>query len=147
MERFRGIRWSYAPRDPTALAELDRRIADVGRRSDLITYSDLVKGVTFNLPNLREPRHQIDTADWQELDRAIVGDFLGYLSMESYERAGFFASALAVSKLDRSPSEGFYSLLKELGLITSSKTDKAMYMWTDHVAKAHAWYAQAVSPS
>src|SRR4051794_27314024 len=87
MERFRGIRWNYAPNDPIARAELDRRIAEVGARRGLITYSDLVRGVTFNLSNLREPRHQIDTADWQSLDRAIVGDFLGYLSMESYERS------------------------------------------------------------
>jgi hypothetical protein len=123
--------------------ELDRRIGDVGCRRRLVTYSDLVRGVTFNLPNLREPRYQIDTADWQDLDRAIIGDFLGYLSMESYERAGFFASALVVSKQDGSPSEGFYSLLKDLRLIVSSKTDKAMYLWADNVAKAHTWYSKA----
>lgn len=78
LERFRGIKWNYAIRDEAARDELGRRIAEVGRRADLITYSDLVRGITFNLPNLSEPRHQIDTGDWQELDRAIVGDFLGY---------------------------------------------------------------------
>ena len=76
-------------------------------------------------------------------DRAILGDFLGYLSMESYERAGFFSSALVVGKQAGSPGEGFYNLLKELGLISSSKTDKAMYLWADHVAKAHTWYSEA----
>jgi hypothetical protein len=143
LERFRSIKWNYAPRDPGARAELDRRIAEVGRRRGLITYSDLVRGVNFNLANLREPQHQIDTTDWQDLDRAILGDFLGYLSMESYERAGFFSSALVVGKQAGSPGEGFYNLLKELGLIASSKTDKAMYLWADHVAKAHTWYAKA----
>jgi hypothetical protein len=138
LERFRGLKWNYAPRDDAARAELDRRI-----RRGLITYSDLVRGITFNLSTLREPRHQIDTSDWQDLDRAILGDFLGYLSMESYERAGFFSSALVVSKQDGSPGEGFYNLLKELGLIASSKTDKAMYLWADHVAKAHTWYSKA----
>jgi hypothetical protein len=143
LERFRAIKWNYSPRDDAARAELDRRIAEVGRKRGLITYSDLVRGMTFNLANLREPRHQIDTGDWQDLDRAILGDFLGYLSMESYERAGFFSSALVVSKQDGSPGEGFYNLLKELGLIASSKTDKAMYLWADHVAKAHTWYSKA----
>ena len=89
-ERFRAIKWNYAPRDAAARAEIDRRIAEVGRKRGLITYSDLVRDITFNLPNLREPNHQIDTTDWQDLDRAILGDFLGYLSMESYERAGSF---------------------------------------------------------
>jgi hypothetical protein len=143
LERFGSIKWNYAPRDPAARAELDRRIAEVGRRRGLITYSDLVRGITFNLSNLREPHHQIDTGDWQDLDRVIVGDFLGYLSMESYERAGFFASALVVSKQDGTPGEGFYNLLKDLGLIASSKTDKAMFLWSDHVDKAHKWYSKA----
>jgi hypothetical protein len=142
LERFGAIQWHYAPRDERARSELDRRIAEVGRRGSLITYSDLVRDVTFSLPNLHEPQHRIDTREWQDLDRAILGDFLGYLSMKSYERGGFFASALVVSKQDGSPGEGFYSLLKELGLIAKSKTDKAMFLWADHVAKAHAWYSK-----
>jgi hypothetical protein len=141
-QRFRQIRWHYAQGDSASRSELDSRIAEAGRRRSLITYSELVLGVTFNLPNLREPIHRIDTTDWQDLDRAIVGDFLGYLSMESYDQAGFFSSALVVGKRDGSPGEGFYNLLKELGLLTSSKTDKAMYLWADHVAKAHTWYAK-----
>ena len=143
LERFGAIKWNHAHRDAAARAEMERRIAEVGRKRGLITYSDLVRGITFNLSNMREPQHQIDTTDWQDLDRAIVGDFLGYLSMESYERAGFFSSALVVGKQVGSPGEGFYNLLRELGLIASSKTDKAMYLWADHVAKAHTWYSKA----
>ena len=140
LERFRSIAWRYAPQDSAACEELAHRIADAGRREQLINYSDLVRNVTFHLPTLREPEHRIDTADWQELDRAIIGDFLGYLSMESYERGGFLASALVVGKETRLPGEGFYNLLKELGLIKSSKTDKAAYLWADHVQKAQDWY-------
>jgi hypothetical protein len=44
--------------------------------------------------------------------------------------------------MDGSPGEGFYNLLRDLGLIASSKTDKAMYLWADHVAKAHTWYSR-----
>ena len=43
-------------------------------------------------------------------------------------------------KRDGTPGEGFYTLLKELGLIKSSKTDKALHLWAEHVAKAHQWY-------
>jgi hypothetical protein len=140
LERFQAMPWRYASQDAAARAELASRIADAGRRQTLITYSNLVRGIAFRLPTLPEPQDSIDPSEWQDLDRLIVGDFLGYLSMESYGLAGFFSSALVVGKLDGTPGEGFFGLLKDLGLIASSKTDKAMYLWADHVAKAHEYY-------
>ncbi len=142
LESFGKIPWHFANRDPAALDELERRVEIVGRKRGLLTYSDLARGVEFNLPNLKEGRRIIDVADWRDSDRAIIGDFLGYMSMRSFEKAGFFSSALVVTKNDGSPSEGFYTLLRDLGLISSGKTDKAMYMWADHVAKAHTWYTR-----
>lgn len=147
LERFNAIKWLYAPKDPKALTELEQRIAEIARKRSLITYSDLIRGVTFSLSNLKDGQHRIDPAEWQELDRAIIGDFLGYLSMRSYEAAGFFSSALVVTKTDGSPGEGFYTLLRELGLVSKAKTDKAMYLWADHVAKAHTWYARQAAQS
>ncbi len=141
-QAFEAITWKFATRDPASCDALAERIAETGRKRALITYSELVKDHTFHLGNLQQPQHRIDILDWQELDRAIVGDFLGYLAMRSYEEAGFFSSALVVGKRDGSPGEGFYNLLKQLGLIKSSRTDKAMYLWAEHVAKAHTWYAR-----
>jgi len=85
LQRFRDMEWVYATGDPKALQTLEERIATAGRKRSLITYSELVRGVTFDLPNLQKPR-VIDTSDWHELDRAIVGSFLGYISMRSYSR-------------------------------------------------------------
>jgi hypothetical protein len=140
--RFGEMPWHYGDKDPDALEALEKRVADVGRRRGLLTYSQLVQGIEFNLPNIAGGPRFIDIGDWTDLDRAMVGSFLGYMSLRSYEEAGFFSSALVVTKLDGSPSEGFYALLRELGLIASSKSDKAMYIWADHVAKAHTWYAK-----
>lgn len=141
LDKFRAIQWSYADKDTKAGEEMRRRIANAARRNKLIYYSDLVAGVTFRLPNVAggEP-FQIDPSEWSILDRDILGDYLGYLSLETYERHGFLASALAVSKNDDMPSEGFWNLMKLLGLVKNSKTDKAMYFWSDEVAKARAWY-------
>lgn len=139
-KRFREIRWDFGDKDAAARAELSSRIADAGRRRGLITYSELVRGVEFHLPNVKDSPRVIDTGDWEDLDRAIVGSFLGYISMESYDRGKFFASALVVGKRDGSPGEGFYSLMKELELVKSSKTDQALHLWAEHVAKAHQWY-------
>ena len=141
LEKFKNIGWHYATGDAKVLKELEERIAAAGRKRSLITYSDLARGVTFDLPNLKEPRI-IDVGHWEELDRAIVGNFLGYISMRSYEHARFFSSALVVTKIDGSPSDGFYNLLKELGLISSLRSAKALDLWAEHVAKAHTWYAK-----
>lgn len=141
LQKLRDIRWRYALADPKALAELEERIAAAGRRRELITTSDLVRGVTFDLPSLGKPR-LIDVPHWRDLDRQIVADFLGYLSMRSYERSGFLVGALVVSKMDGSPGESFYALLRELDLIPNARSAKALDIWAEHVAKAHAWYAR-----
>jgi hypothetical protein len=109
-ERFRSMKWKYGDKDPGALAELEDRIATAARKRSLLTYSDLVLGVRFNLPNLRKGERSIDVRDLQEIDRAIVGNFLGHISQRSFEAHGFFSSALVVTKLDGSPSEGVLHL-------------------------------------
>src|SRR5262245_40670133 len=111
LRRFRRLKWRFAPQDPEAQEILAERIAEVGRRRGTVTYSALVFGVTFNLPSLGQQQHLIDVYDWHALDRAILSDFLGYLSMKSFESAGFLCSALVVSKSDGTPGDGFYSLL------------------------------------
>ena len=71
------------------------------------------------------------------VSRLASGDIIG--PDVTYPQ-NFFSSALVVGKRDGSPGEGFYNLLRDLGLITSSKTDKALHLWAEHVAKAHQWY-------
>ena len=55
-ERFRSIQWRYADKDLSALGELRQRLATIGRKRGLITYSDFVQGVTFDLPNCERAR-------------------------------------------------------------------------------------------
>jgi hypothetical protein len=105
--------WTYGDKDPSALAILEGRVAKAGRRLGLITYSELVKGVTFHLPNVRRgAAYEIQTYDWKGLDRAIVGSFLGHISARSYIRAGFMASALVVNKGEYRPSQHFFDFME-----------------------------------
>lgn len=147
LERFARMRWHYPQHDDAARAEIDARLSAAGVRGGLVTYSDLVRGVTFHAPGFQGGPRQIDPSGWEDLDRAIVGEYLGHLSVESYQRAGFFSSALAVSKIDGTPGRGFYELMKELGLISTGKSDEALYLWADHVRLAHDWYAKSTSPA
>ena len=76
LERFRAIKWHYAPHDAAARAEIDRRIAEVGRKRALITYSDLVRGITFNLPTLRSR----NIRSTPRIGRILIAPFLGISS-------------------------------------------------------------------
>lgn len=139
--RLAEIRWSYADRDSEAVEELRRRLAATGRREGLIDYSALVRGVRFRIPTVNGGQpYSIDVQDWQDLDRDLLGDFLGFLSQESYERHGFFVSALAVSKSDGAPSEGLWSLMKRIGLVASGRGARALEFWSGQVRAAHEWY-------
>lgn len=137
-----ACKWPYADRDPTASAALQAKVADVGRRQQLITYTDLVRGVTFRLPNVDDGApFELGVPDWREVDRAILGDFLGRLCVDSYREGRCFASALVTSKETSEPSEGFWNLLEALGVFTSTDSNRRLMFWAGEVAKAHAWYA------
>ncbi|SRR6266568_2068751 len=135
------IEWHYADGDPTAKAELARRISAAGRRLQLITYSDLVRGITFRLPNVHNGApFQIETDDWTGLDRAILGDFLGAISSDSYREAGFLATAIVVNKAEYKPSDQFFKWMGDLGVLPDMREDTVLAFWADQVNKAHNWY-------
>ena len=98
-ERMRSVEWSYADNDPLSLSALRDRIASVGRDLKLITYSTLVSDLEFRLPNIQHGApYRIRVDDWSGLDRAIVGEFLGRISTDTYIEAGFMASCGGRSK-------------------------------------------------
>lgn len=127
--------WKYADNDPAAVAVLRERFTDSARQQQLIHYSDLVEGVEFALPTRREP-YQIDTSEWVGFDRHLIGDYLGYLSSESYRAHGFMISAIAVSKADGTPSKQFFAWARELGLLKKRGQDAALAFWTEQMNRA-----------
>ena len=140
LEKFAAMKFTY-PDDNAALAELKGRLVATGRKRDLIPYSKLVEGVTFRLPNVAQGEPFQIGGEWSDLDRAVVGSFLGKISADSYAQGGFLASALAVSKTTDEPSEGFRALVKELGLLRTARRDDCILFWSAQVAKAYDWYA------
>ena len=136
-------RWPYSEADPSALEELGQRIAAVGRRRSLIHYSELVRGIVMRMANVRDGHpFELGVPDWPDLDRAILGDLLGSLSVASYQRGGILASALVTAKTSDEPSEGFWSLVSELGLFDSQDQTRRLVFWSQQVELAHEWYAE-----
>ena len=145
LRRLEQLAWTYPLEDPQALAILEERIAETGRNLGLITYSELVEGVVFRLPSVRggEP---FTIEDWTGLDRGVIGEFLGYISMRSYREAGFMASALVVNAAEYRPSDHFFRWMAELEVLPRRDEDTVLAFWADQVNRAHNWYSQSRRP-
>jgi hypothetical protein len=144
LDKMMAKRWPYSEACPEAVAELGRRIAAVGKRRDLVHYSKLVSGLELRLANADEGvgvRFELGVPEWTDQHRNILGDFLGRLSLESYQRGKFLASALVTAKGTQEPGEGFWNFVEELGLFTSTSPTRRLMFWTEQVRLAHDWYA------
>ena len=141
LQRMHAVQWKWATNDSNALAILEQRIAETGKKLQLITYSDLVSGVIFHLPNIRNGQdYQINTYAWSGLDRGIIGEFLAYISVRSYEQSGFMASSLVVSANEFKPSWHFFEWMKKLNVLPDINDDTVLAFWAEQVNRAHKWY-------
>jgi hypothetical protein len=140
--KLAAMRFAYDG-DAKANHEIERRIAQHAAKRRTISYSALVDGVTFRLPNVAGgwPFQLGELGEWTDLDRAILGSVLGRISADSYLRSGFLASAVAVSKSTDEPSAGFKALVRDAGLLRNTKRDAFMLFWSDQLNKAYDWYA------
>ena len=95
-KRLAQFEWPYADQDASALAEIAKRIAETGRLEDLITYSDLVSGIDFYIPTVNKGKPvRLGVPDWTDLHRAIIGDFLGRVCVDTYAAGQFTGSAFS----------------------------------------------------
>jgi hypothetical protein len=135
------IQYLWCDKDPAALAVLEQRIETAGRNLQMITYSDLVKGVDFHLPNVRNGEaYRVPIHDWSGFDRGMVGEFLGHISTRSWCAHGFMASALVVNRLEYKPSDLFFEWMVRLNVLPDNSDDTVMKFWIEQVNKAHNWY-------
>lgn len=139
-KKLAEINWTYADHDSAACAELTRRISGIGRtKGDFLTYSQLVEEVTFCLPNV-DTGEPFQITEWNSLERAIIGDFLGKIAAISYLQGGFLASSLVIGVESNSPGGGLYTLARDVGLLRSRSKDHELQFWMEQTRLARAWY-------
>lgn len=141
LAQMEAVNWTYADKDPAALGELRKRLQSAARKTKMLRYSELADGVEFRLPQIKggDP-YYITTWDWSGLDRRIIGEFLGYLSMESWREGQFMISAIVIGGLDYQPSDHFFEWMKELGVLRNLKQESVFAFWSEQVKKAFAYY-------
>jgi hypothetical protein len=134
--------WPYSTANPAAVVEIGQRVARVGKRRELIHYSKLTSGLELRMADIGGGvPFELGVPEWSDLDRNILGDLLGRLSLDSYRRGNFLASALVTSKGTQEPGEGFWNFAAELGVFTSTSPTRRLMFWSDQVRVAHDWYA------
>ena len=134
--------WRYADEDPATLAAITKRVAETGRLKTLITYTDLVRGIDVCVPTVNRGRpFRLGVPEWTDLHRAIIGDFLGRLCVDTYREGGFMGSALVVSRDTKQPSHGYRDLMRRLGVLTGTSEDEFLIHWSSETNKAYDWYA------
>src|SRR5438128_12567703 len=117
-QRLADYTWPYADQDRVALSEISKRVARVGGMENLITYTELVSGIDFRLPTVNAGQSlRLGVPEWTDLHRAVIADFLGRLSVDTYALGQFMCSALVVASDTRQPSEGYREFMRQLGVL------------------------------
>lgn len=134
----------FAPQDLDAERVLLDRIAQCGARGDaagLMTYSQLVAGVDFVLPqcNIAVP-YQIQTSDWTGFDRRLIGDFLLSIDQKNLPDNGFMCSCLVVDAMERKPSKLVWKWLVENDVLPNDRDDTVLAFWAWHLRKGHQYF-------
>ena len=142
-QRLAQYTWPYAEQDASARAEITKRVANTGRVEDLITYSELVRGIDFYIPTVNKgERLRLGVPEWTDLHRAIIGDFLGRLCVDTYGAGQFMGSALVVASDTRQPSEGYREFMRQLGVLRGKSDAEFLAHWVPETRKAYEWYAR-----
>lgn len=141
LRRMEETQWKWADKDPHAAEELTHRIIQAGQRRQFVPYSELVEGIEFRIPTIQQGRpYTIDTGEWAGFERALLGEFLGLISTESYRAGGFHATAIVVGKSESMPSSHFFEWMEHLGVLPDTKEGTVLRFWAEQVVLAHAYY-------
>jgi hypothetical protein len=128
--------------DNAAYETIKGKIIEAGKKLRLITYSELVSGVKFNLPNLISD-YQICVWDWKDMDRSMIGGFLARISTETFSQYNFMASSLVVLRDPQGhvrPSQHFFEWMVAVGAIPDDDEETVMVFWSEQVNRAHNFY-------
>lgn len=142
---FEGLKifeWPLPDQDEASYREIEQRIAVAGRNRKFLTYSELVKGIEFNIPSIKDRPFRMNISGWTGLDRHIIGQFLGKLSCESYRQYGFMANAMVVDALECRPSKGFFQWMEYVEAIPDKSEMAVLRFWADQVQRAQKHYRE-----
>jgi hypothetical protein len=142
LEKMLATEFLYSNEDIDSVIELEERIASYARKRQLITYSQLVEGVTFHFSSIKNgASYTIDIQDWTGIDREIIGNLLGFISTRSYQAHGFMLSALVVNKKESKPSEEFFKWMRRLNVLPNLNDETVFSFWGQQIILVNKYYS------
>jgi hypothetical protein len=141
LAKLKSFDWPYPDADDESYQEIKQRIAVAGKKRRLLTYSQLVQGIEFQILSVNDGQpFRMNVNGWTGLDRHIIGQFLGKLSCESYEQYGFMANALIVDAVESRPSKSFFDWMAYVEAIPDKSEKEILRFWAEQVQKAQQHY-------
>ena len=131
----------FAPHDPHALHVLGERLGLAARAGRTITYAELAKGLSIQLPNQSSAAHQLSDILGQTStqSKAIIDEYLFVLTGDSYREARLLANALLDSGRNQ-PAPAFFEGAAKLGVRVPKETNRRLDMWTMALARVFDWF-------
>lgn len=128
---------TYMP-NPEAVNEMERRIKEIGRRKQIVYYSDLVAGIPFYTPlfgNVNEAHYIGDFGGWIGPERKMVGTALAEIACRNIHDADCLITSIVVLKNDLKPSPTFFDWLEWAGVIADTDDSTTDEFWLDQYRK------------
>lgn len=145
-EFFRSLAespWHQIEGNEAAIAEMAERMALTAKQRTVMTFSGLIRGLSFRNPALPgSARNEIATengAVLRTLDQALIDSLLLLLSLHSFKHADIIASALVVPGSAK-PSEGFVKTARALLAIPPVAMSDAD-LWKRELKRVYARFA------
>jgi hypothetical protein len=143
---------TYAPRDPATCEIVFERLKSAAQRNRLLTYAELVRGVTFMVPGeggeLRS--HVIDVGFLRGQDEAIIQDFGRYIGAATYRDSQVLLNALLVpNSRSQRPADAFFNWASSVGRPVGVPTEREWQAdaWHRELKRVYAAYAVAPAAS
>lgn len=135
--------WHQIEGNEAAIAEMAERLALTAKQRAVITFSGLVRGLSFRNPALPgTDRNEIATENGtvlRTLDQALIDSLLLLLSLHSFKDAGIIASALVVPGAAK-PSDGFIKSARAL-LAMSAVAMSDSDLWARELDRVYLRFA------
>lgn len=124
-----------------ARAEIYERIRQAAKQRKMITYSDLVRGIKFTHPQMRngEP-FEILTFDWKGWDRKFIGGTLAQLTCDTLVTHDCLITSLVVDKGENAPSKILFEWLCDMNVIPDLDERTVLGFWAHHVKKTFEYF-------
>lgn len=127
-------------RNKEAVDELYARLRQAAKLRRMITYSELVRGIKFECPEIKSEPFEIVTFDWSGLDRKFIGGTLAQMLSDTILETGCIITSIIVDKNENAPSSILFDWLHRREVIPDLDENTVLSFWIYHVKKTYEWF-------